>query len=73
MISSIFPIRLSEQGSSPGSLAGVDFLIQLSDRSGGSIRAKLGTLMISMIPKALMTANFKGGKASSDAATASSV
>ena len=33
----------------------------------------MGTLIISMIPKALTTANFRGGKASSDAATASSV
>ena len=33
----------------------------------------MSTLMISMIPKALTTANFRGGKASSDAATASSV
>ena len=57
----------------PGSLVGVEFLIWSLDRSGRLIRAKMSTLMISMIPKALTTANFRGGKASSDAATASSV
>ena len=59
--------------SDPGSLVGVEFLIWSSARFGRSIRAKPSTLMISMIPKALTTATFSGGKASSDAATASSV
>ena len=59
--------------SDPGSLVGVEFLAWSSETSARLIRAKMSTLMISMIPKALTTANFRGGKASSDAATASSV